>query len=45
MTKREELDLFLMRADEFIDSKYILADVKIVNLLNKCVTLHTCFSF
>lgn len=33
MTKREELDLFLERADELIDSKYILADIKIVNLL------------
>ena len=33
MNKREELDLFLLRADEFIDSKYILADVKIVALL------------
>ncbi len=33
MTKREELDLFLLRADEFIESKYILADVKIINLL------------
>lgn len=33
MTKREELDLFLLRAQEFIDSKYILADIKIVNLL------------
>lgn len=33
MTKREELDLFLLRADEFIEGKYILADVKIINLL------------
>lgn len=33
MTKREELDAFIARADELIDSKYILADVKIVNLL------------
>ena len=33
MSKREELDLFLTRADEFIESKYILADVKIINLL------------
>ena len=33
MTKREELELFLLRADEFIDAKYILADIKIVNLL------------
>ena len=33
MNKREELNLFLERADELIDSKYILADIKIVNLL------------
>ena len=33
MTKAEELNLFLARADEFIDGKYILADIKIVNLL------------
>lgn len=33
MTKREELDNFLLRADELIGSKYILADIKIVNLL------------
>jgi hypothetical protein len=33
VTTREELDLFLVRADEFIESKYILADMKVVNLL------------
>ena len=33
MTIREELDAFIERADELIDSKYILADIKIVNLL------------
>ncbi len=33
MTKREELDLFLERADDLIGGKYILADIKIVNLL------------
>ena len=33
MNKREELDLFLLRADELIDSKYILASKKIENLL------------
>ncbi len=33
MERREELNLFLERADEFIGSKYILADIKIVNLL------------
>ena len=33
MTKTEELELFLERADELINSKYILADIKIVGLL------------
>lgn len=33
MSRREELNVFLERADELIASKYILADVKIVNLL------------
>ncbi len=33
MTKREELDNFILRADELIQSKYIIADIKIVNLL------------
>ena len=33
MTKREELSFFSERANELIDSKYILADIKIVNLL------------
>ncbi len=33
MTKREELNLFIKRIDEFIDGKYILADVKIINIL------------
>ena len=33
MGKREELNLFLERADELISSKYILADIKIVNIL------------
>ncbi len=33
MTIREELDVFIVRADDFINSKYILADIKIVNLL------------
>jgi len=33
MTRREELDLFLIRAEELISTKYILADVKIINLL------------
>ena len=33
MDKRAELDLFLAKADELIDSKYIIADIKIVGLL------------
>ncbi len=33
MTKREELDLFIEKADDFTNSKYILADIKIVGLL------------
>ncbi len=41
MTKREELDLFLLRIDEFIDSKYILADIKIVNLLKAIASSDT----
>lgn len=41
MTKREELDLFVLRANELIDSKYILADVKIVNLLKVIASSET----
>lgn len=41
MTVREELDAFIERADEFIDSKYILADIKIVNLLKTIATSDT----
>ena len=41
LTKREELDLFLERAQEFIDSKYILADIKIVNLLKSIANSKT----
>lgn len=33
MTIREELDAFIERTDELVDGKYILADIKIVNLL------------
>lgn len=33
MDKKAELDLFLTKADELIDSKYIIADIKIVGLL------------
>lgn len=41
MSKREELDSFLARADEFIESKYILADIKIVNLLKSIASSDT----
>lgn len=41
MTKREELDAFLLRANELIESKYILADIKIVNLLKSIAASDT----
>ena len=41
MTKREELELFLKRTDEFIDAKYILADVKIINVLKTIASSET----
>ena len=41
MTKREELNAFIVRADEMIDSKYILANVKIVNLLKTIAVSET----
>ena len=41
MTKREELDLFIERADDFANSKYILADIKIVNLLKTIASSDT----
>lgn len=41
MTKREELELFLERCDEFIDSKYILADVKLASLLRSIASSNT----
>lgn len=41
MNKREELDLFLERANELIDSAYILADVKIANLLKSIASSDT----
>lgn len=33
MNKTEELNYFLIKIDDFIDGQYILADIKIVNLL------------
>ena len=41
MEKREELNLFLERCGELIDSKYILADVKIANLLKSIALSET----
>lgn len=41
LTKREELDLFLERAQDFIESKYILADVKLANLLKAIASSST----
>ena len=41
MTIREELDLFSVRADELIESKYILADIKIVNILKSIASSNT----
>lgn len=41
LTIREELDLFIERADDFIESKYILADIKIVNLLKAIASSET----
>ena len=41
MTIREELDLFIERADDFANSKYILADIKIVNLLKAIASSNT----
>lgn len=41
MDKSEELNLFLTRADELIESKYIVADVKIVNLLKSIAASET----
>ncbi|MBE7087302.1 MAG: hypothetical protein E7369_03280 [Clostridiales bacterium] len=41
MTKREELDNFLRCADDLISGKYILADIKIVNLLKSIAVSDT----
>ena len=41
VTKREELDNFILRADELIASKYIIADIKIVNLLKAIASSST----
>ncbi len=41
MSTREELNLFLQRSDELIEGKYILADIKIVNLLKSIAVSKT----
>lgn len=41
MTKKEELELFIVRADELIESQYILADIKIVGLLKAIASSET----
>lgn len=41
MTKREELDLFMERAQDLINSKFIVADVKIAGLLKAIATSNT----
>lgn len=41
MTKTEELNLFLTKADELIESQYILVDVKIVGLLKAIASSET----
>ena len=41
MTKVDELNLFLERADELIDSKYILADVKLASFLKSIASSQT----
>lgn len=41
MTKKEELDLFLLRCDELIESKYIIANIKIINLLKSIANSET----
>ena len=41
LTKEEQLNLFLERAQELIDSKYILADIKIVGLLKAIASSDT----
>lgn len=41
MNTREELDAFIVRADELIQSNYILAEIKIVNLLKSIASSKT----
>ena len=41
MGKNEELALFVAKADELIDSKYIIADIKILGLLKSIAASDT----
>lgn len=41
MSKKDELDAFIKSADELIDSKYILADVKIIGVLKSIASSET----
>ena len=41
LTRREELSLFIERADELIDSKYILADIKLAAMLKAIASSDT----
>ena len=41
MTIRNELDLFTLKTDELIESKYILADIKIVGVLKAIASSET----
>ncbi len=41
LTIREELDLFIEKTDEFIEGKYILADIKIVGVLKAVASSET----
>lgn len=44
LERKQELDVFLLRCEEFIESKYILANVKIVNLLKAIASSETLLS-
>ena len=41
MTKREELDLFMERAQDLINAKFIVAEVKIAGLLKSIAASDT----
>ena len=41
MKQTEELELFLQKADDLLQSKYVLADIKIINLLKAIASSET----